>query len=79
MKISWTHNVSNADLLIRAKFKSKGRRKRSNSWLFFASLPQLNSLLQVRNGLIQFLCKSKAALVCGFVTELGHYELEAMN
>ena len=35
----------------------------------FAFLPQLNSLIQFCNGLIQFLCKSEAALVCGFVVQ----------
>ena len=34
-----------------------------------ASIPQLNSLIQVSSGLIQFLCKSKAVLVFGFVIQ----------
>ena len=37
------------------------------SWPSFASLPRLNSLIQGCTGLTQFLCKSEAALVCGFV------------
>ena len=29
------------------------------SWFSFASLPQLNPLIQIGNGLIQFLCKNE--------------------
>ena len=47
--------------------------------LSFASLAQLNSLLQVRSGLIQFPCKSEAALVCGFVDEGSLAFAEKLN